>query len=256
MTELSPELRELADYEGLTEKDIWSADEIKEIPAVLPTELTDQVPGMERAIICGDPISLGDKLDFQQGFDNPYGAFGTCGLNAVANICIIGGKTVTEPEMVEYAMENDLCTKDDPKYHGGGTTISQQIKLLEHYGFPSHCELAQETADYDRLASAIEGGHGVLIGLNSGVLQDRPWKVLNENGEAIATHAVCLTGTARDPETGELVGFYMCDSSGQTPDSGRTFVPLEKMDDCYGNVKGCFAVITNEPIRTSCGADG
>ena len=243
------ERMELMREEEIDESQIWDESEIENIKQILPMELTTAVPGMEKAIICGDPISLGDILDHQQGYDNPYGSFGTCGPTSRANLCIIGGKEVTEPEVVEYAMENDLCVKNDEKFHGGGTTIGQQIALLEHFGFPSHCELANETATPERLASAIEGGHGVLLGLNSGVLQDREWKVFNDKGEIAATHAVCLTGTVRDPDSGNLVGFYLCDSSGQTPESGRTFVPMDKFLHSYSDAKGSFAVITNDPIR-------
>ena len=155
---------------------------------------------------------------------------------------------MTEPEVLAYAMENGLCIPDDPKFKGGGTTIGNQIALLEHFGFPSHCEFSQETATPERLAQVIEGGHGVLLGLNSGVLQEREWKAYNVDGEITATHAVCLTGTVYSTD-GELKGFYLCDSSGQNPDSGRTFVPIDKFNACYSNLKDSFAVITDEPIR-------
>lgn len=39
-------------------------------------------------------------------------------------------------------------------------------------------------------ALAVEGGDGVLLGLNSGVLQDREWKVYNEEGKITAAHTV------------------------------------------------------------------
>ncbi|MCD7824117.1 MAG: hypothetical protein LUG86_08925 [Oscillospiraceae bacterium] len=242
------ELAEIMETEGLTPEDVQDIDEIEDFNKILPMEVSSEVPGMEKAIICGDPIRLGDELDFQQGFDNPYGAFGTCGLNAISNICHIGGKDVSEVEVVEYAMENGLCTRDDPKFHGGGTTIGQQLRLLDHYGFPSHCEFS-EVASSERLAAAIEGGHGVLLGLNSGLLQDREWKIYNDAGEITATHAVCLTGTVRDVETGELKGFYLCDSSSQSPEGGRVFVTLEEFDECYSDVQGSYAVITDDPIR-------
>ena len=239
----------IMEEEGITEVDVWDDDEISDIPKILPAEVTDQVPGMERAIICGDPIKLGDRLDFQQGFDNPYGAFGTCGLTSISNICTIAGMEVSEPDVVEYAMENNLCEQGSSSaFGGGGTTIKNQIEILEHYGIEAHCEFA-ETATPQRLAEAIEGGHGVILGLNSGILQNREWKIYNDNGEIAASHAVCLTGTVRSAETGELIGFYMCDSSGQTPDAGRTFVTLEKLEECYGEVRGGFATITNNPIR-------
>lgn len=119
---------------------LWDEDEIIDIPPTLPTEVTDQVPGMDRAIICGDPINLGDKLDFQQGYDNPYGAFGTCGLNSISNVCTIAGMDVSETDVVQYAMENGLCEYGpDKAFGGGGTTIKNELDLLEHYGIEAHC---------------------------------------------------------------------------------------------------------------------
>lgn len=239
---------DIMNAEQITEEQVWNASEIKEVPHILEPEVRTDVPGMEKAIVYGDPVHLGDILDYQQGFDNPYGSFGTCGETSISNICKIAGMDVTEPEVLQYAMENNLCQKDDPKFRGGATTIGNQIALLEHYGLPSHCEFAAETATPERLAEVIEGGHGVLLGLNSGVLQDREWKAYNEAGEITATHAICLTGTVYTLD-GKLAGFYLCDSSGQNPDSGRTFVPLDKFDACYSNVKDAFAVITDKPIR-------
>ena len=111
---------DLMEAEGLRESDVWGIGEIEEIEPILPMELSAEVPGMDRAMVCGDPFRLGEILDYQQGFDNPYGATGTCGLTSVSNICKMAGMDVTEPEVVEYAMENDQCIKDDPKYHGEG----------------------------------------------------------------------------------------------------------------------------------------
>ena len=241
-------MQELMESEGLEPEDVREIGQIETIEQILPMEITDQVPGFDRAVVCGDPINLGDKLDFQQGFDNPYGAFGTCGLTSIANLCYIGGKEVSEPEVVEYAMENGLCEEVEPGVWGGGTSISDQIKILDHYGFSAHCEFP-DVASGERLAEAVEGGHGVLLGVNSGILQDRDWKVYDKDGNIGCTHTVCLTGTVRSAETGDLVGFYLCDSSAQTPDGGRTFVPMDKFDQCYEEVQGAYAVITDEPIR-------
>lgn len=234
--------------EGVTEAQVWDAREIREIPHRLEAEIRTDIPGLDEAFVWGDPFRLGEILDGYQGFDNPYGAYGTCGENSVANICKIAGMNVTEPEVVKYAMENDLCEKYDPKCLGGGTTIGDKVSLLEHFGLESHCEFAAETATPERLAEAIEGGHGVLLGLNSGILQDREWKVYNDQGEIVAGHAVCLTGTVRDMDH-NLKGFFLCDSSAQTNDSTHIFVPIEKFNACYTNVKDACAVITDYPIR-------
>ncbi len=63
------ERMELMREEEIDESQIWDESEIENIKQILPMELTTAVPGMEKAIICGDPISLGDILDHQQGYD-------------------------------------------------------------------------------------------------------------------------------------------------------------------------------------------
>ncbi len=239
---------EIMNAENLTEAQVWDANEIRETAKTLVPEIRTDVPGIEKALVYGDPVKLGDVLDCQQGYDNVYGAFGTCGETSISNILKIAGINVSEPEILKFAMENDLCAKHDPLYLGGGTTIRNQIDLLEHYGLEAHCEFAASTATPERLAEVIEGGHGVLLGLNSGILQGRDWKVFNSKGEILAGHAVCLTGTVRDMEQ-NLKGFYLCDSSAQSLDGGRIFVPIDKFNACYSNVKDAFAVITDKPIR-------
>lgn len=250
MEEFTVEQIGIMEVEGVTPSDVWSGDEIETIAPMLDMEISERVPGMEKAIVCGDPYALAEKLDYQQGLDNPYWAIGTCGLTSIANICVIGGKDITEPQVVEYAMENGFCETAGDGRLGGGTTMKNMLDILSHYGFESHCEF-KDTADYERLADAIEGGHGVILGLNSGVLQDRQWKIYNDDGELKATHAVSMTATVRDPQTGELTGFYMCDSSSQRPDGAMIYATLEMMDRCYMAADDGFAAITNEPIRTS-----
>ena len=239
------EIKEYLESEGVTEAQLWDASEIQDVPSSLEPELRTDVPGMEKAIVYGDPIALGDILDIHQGYDNPYGAIGTCGETTIANLCTIAGMEITEPEVVAYAMENGLCEEYDPIYKGGSTSISQQISILKHFHLEAHCEVPSETADPDRLAALIEGGYGVLLCINYPLLYGR---VPKEGTEDTARHAICLTGTVRHID-GSLAGFYICDSWYQNEDSGRVFVPIERMNACYTNISEANAVITDNPIR-------
>ena len=236
----------------ISEAEVWEIDEITPIDPVLSGELTDAVPDMDSVVVYGDPFTLGEALDFQQGFDNPYGAYGTCGLTSIANVGSMAGMELTEPEVVEYAMENGLCEEPGDLKSGvlgGGVNISQTLKILSHYQLDSHCEMA-DVATPDRLAECIEGGHGVILGVNSGVMQGRDWKVYDQNGEIQTTHYITMTGTVRDAESGELKGFYVCDSSSARPDGGAIFVSLDALKKGYTDVNGAHAVITNNAIRS------
>ena len=232
----------------LNESEIWDAGEISPIEPTVSGYETGEIPGVDHAVVFGNPLELGERLDFMQGFDNEYGAFGTCGLTSISNICKIYGMEVSEPEVVRYAMENDLCEKVGPGVMGGGVTTMQAIEILKHYGIASHCEFA-DVATPERIAEAIEGGYGVILGVNSGVLQDREWKVYNEEGVIQTTHYVTVTGTVRDAETGELKGFYLCDSSAARPDGGAIYTTLAEIRESYSDVYGGHVVMTNAPIR-------
>ena len=242
------ELNEFIEENGLSDETIWTEKEIMPIEATLSGYETKDIPGVENAVVFGDPLELSTQLDCVQAFDNEYGAIGTCGLNSISNICTIAGLDVPEPDVVRYAMENDLCEKVEPGVMGGGVNVIQTIKILEHYGIKSHCEFA-EVATPERIAEAIEGGHGVILGVNSGILQDREWKVYNDEGEVEITHYVTLTGTVRDADTGELKGFYLCDSSSGRADGDAIYTSLEEIKESYGDVYGGHIVVTNEPIR-------
>lgn len=224
-------------------------DVFDDIEKIMEPEIRDDVPGVEKALVFGNPVELSEKLDCFQGYDNPYNAFGTCGLVTIANIGVMAGMELTEPEVVKYAMENGLCdTAENGILGGGGTSIEQQTSILKHFGLESHCEPSY-IADVNRLANVIEHGHGVLVALNSGLLQDRDWKIYDGNGDVYAGHAVCMTGTARDINTKELIGFYLCDSSAQRMDAGRIFVPVDDFKKCYTDAVRSYAVITDNPIR-------
>lgn len=242
------ELDEFIEQNGLNEELIWDKNEIAEIKPILDSYVTNDISDVENAVVCGNPLELGEKLDCIQGFDNKYGAYGTCGLNSISNVCTIAGLDVPEYDVVEYAMENDLCEKVGPSALGGGVWANQTIKILEHYGIESHCELS-EVATPDRVAELVEGGHGVIMGVNSGVLQDREWKVYNDQGEIETTHYVTITGTVRDAASGEIKGFYLCDSSSGRADGGAIYTPLEKIQAAYCDVNGGHIIASDKPIR-------
>ena len=58
-----------------------------------------------------------------------------------------------------------------------------------------------------------------------------------------------MTGTARDPQTGRLKGFYLCDSSYGVSYGGMIYAPVEMMKVCYEDMEEGFIVVTNARIR-------
>lgn len=236
-------ITELMKAEDMTVADVWAGSMIKPIPRALPAVPYQWQDG-STVLITGDPFAWAERLDSKQGGDNAWRVGGTCACTAVSNVCKMAGMNVQEPDVVNLSIGSGMS---DPKT--GATTIGEQLRLLAHYGLPSHCEF-NVTAKCDRIAECIEGGMGVTCGVNSGILQNKPQKVNHfETGRLAANHTVCMTGTVRNAATGALMGFYLCDSSYGTDFAGRVYVPLEMMHTCYETMAESFIVVTNARIR-------
>jgi hypothetical protein len=173
-------------------------EEFVEVPYQL-----EVLPDGREAVVIGNPEGC-IEFNHQQG-DNPYGYKGTCGLVSCEDVIRQFGIEVTEGEIVGYAIVNGLCNISSDPATSGGTTTSDQVQILNDYGIPAHSE---NMSDLESLAAKIEQGHAVIIGVNAGVVWNDPQYY--ESGQA--NHAVVVTGVARDPETGEIQGFFINDS--------------------------------------------
>lgn len=207
------------------------------------------IPGTEIAVVTGNPEEVGQYLDSVQGDEVP-GAEGTCGLTSIANLCVLNGQDVTEGMVVQYALDNDLCYYDPwSPADTGGTTPEQQVEILKNYGIDARFENAS-IYDNEAIANAIDSGKGVIVELDAGSLWDDPDCSRSIFGIQVANHAVTITGVARDANSGEIVGFYLCDSGRQLESDTCRYVDIEKFSEAYNeNVLTAGAVITDNPIR-------
>ena len=186
----------------------WS-DRAPDVPAQ-----HDLLPDGRDAIVIGD-VERCKEFNHPQG-DNPYGFRGTCGLVSCEDILRQFGVDVTESDIVRFAIEHGLCeVSADPCESGGSSPYAQALILKEH-GVPAHVEVLDGS---ERLADCVEHGHGVIVGANAGVL----WNDSRAFESGQPNHAVVVTGVARDPVTGEILGFYINDSGrGLAEDSGAS----------------------------------
>ena len=230
--------------------------QLTEIPTT-GIELRNDIEGFigQDLLVIGSPFEKIDQLDWSQG-DNSYNALGCCGLASCANLLNIADIPCDEESIVGYAIENDLCNYGDSWFDrlfgdpaSDGRTDDLQIEqILEDHGlsvtaYPSH----SPEGSVDGLANAVESGHGVTIGVNAGMLWDDP----NCYDMGQANHQITVTGTLRNPETGELVGFCICDSGrGLESDACRS-ITREEMEACYGNAAYSTAIITDYPISNT-----
>lgn len=145
------------------------------------------------------------RFNHRQG-DNPEHFQDDCGLMSVLDVLRQFGARITEGDVVTHALQHGECHVDPAAPHrSGGTRPSQDARILGDYGVPSSVRCRQSMA---QLAALVEQGHGVIIGVNCGVLWQNPDQV----GDGRVNHAVTVTGVAVDPQSGGVQGFYVNDS--------------------------------------------
>lgn len=237
--------------------DDWEAPELEE-------EMLDQLEGVEcmslepelwetpeseQVLVLGNPFEVAGGLDDCQG-DNLYGAEGNCGLVSVMNLLRLNGQEIDENEIVGRALETNppLCVyyeTDDPGAKGG-TTVVQRAELLQLYGISSHYYSNQMPGgSLEQIASYVENGQGVNLSVNAGYL----WDNVNFIDDGSSNHSIIVTGTAREPESGELQGLFVCDSGLTDQESGAMYVSVEKLEDAYVRAPGATVLVTDQPLR-------
>lgn len=199
--------------------------------------IRDQLPDGRDSLIYGDALEATDFIS-RQG-DNPQGFKGTCGLVSCTNVLREFGVEVSEADVVRHALVNLECNVDVQDANAsGGTTPDTQARLLGEFGVPASVERHESL---ESLAAEVEAGHGVIIGVNAGLLWENPdaW----DFGQA--NHAVTVRAVARDPATGELQGFFIADSGRGLDADARRFVSADLMDQCH-IAAGGLGVVTEE----------
>nr|WP_249791665.1 C39 family peptidase [Herbaspirillum sp. C7C8] len=128
------------------------------------------------------------QLDYDQGGE-VEGYWGTCGETSVANVTLMGGRAVSEKEVVQCAIKENLCdTAAESADMRGATSEDDRQALLEHFGFA--CTI-DERVDLTAVAQSIKDGKGVIISVNASKLWD-----LHEENEDTSDHAITVTGVS------------------------------------------------------------
>lgn len=169
----------------------------------VPAEM-DKLPDGRQSLMLGD-VRAYAVFNHHQG-DNPEHFQLDCGLMSVQDVLRQFGAHVNEGDVVTHALQGGECYVDPAEADGsGGTAPSQDARVLTDYGLRSRVESGQTLS---QLAALVEQGHGVIIGVNCGVL----WQVPEGVGDGGVNHAVTVTGVALDPRNGDIQGFYINDS--------------------------------------------
>jgi hypothetical protein len=188
---------------------------------------SDILPDGTPTLVIGDPEGEA-QFNHQQG-DNPYGFQEDCGLVSTQDILNQFGVSVTEGDVVQHAFENGECNFNpgDPSA-SGGTTADQRVQILSEYGIPAHVE---EHGTFESLLAHIQNGQGCIISVNAGSLWHDPQYF--QNGQH--NHAIVVTGVARDPQTGQIQGFYINDSG---DGKSAEFVDAKTLEEAWVNAGG------------------
>jgi hypothetical protein len=202
---------------------------------VSPGHLPDGSP----TLVIGDVTGCA-ALNHRQG-DNPDHDGGDCGVVCCAEVLGQFGIRLSEADLVRHATRRqELHVVPGHPDQSGWTLPADQAAILADYGVPAHEEDGQPI---ERLAIAVQGGHGVIAAVNAGVL----WCDASCLGHGQANHVITITGVARAPYDGALEGFYINDSgTGQS----AQFVSAHLMTTAFARTGG-FCVVTDHPRPTA-----
>jgi hypothetical protein len=218
--------------------------DVSDLPTDTPRDapvVLDVVDGQD-VVVGGDPQGCAD-FNHIQG-DNAYGFEGTCGLVSCQDVLGQFGIDVSEQDVVDLAVQNNWCDVSDNPAESGGTSLESWVEILDSYGIPAHAESGDTLDD---LADRVDSNDGVIVGLNAEAIWGDPMGYLMSGGRA--DHAVTVTGVARDPETGEVVGFYINDSNdldGDGEADSARFIDAQTMEIAWENAGGSL-VATDVP---------
>lgn len=204
-------------------------------------ELRTDVPGIERALVIGNPFEAAERMDYVQG-DNVLGYQQDCGLTSIANIGQLCGLNLTEDDVVLLADQTGLCQNKwyMPPMDRGGVNDEQILTLLSAYGIDAHVETPDSPGgSLEAIAQYCENGQNVTMGLNAGVA----WNMPEYIDDGSANHQVTVLGAVRDADTGEVAGLYICDSGNN--DQCR-FIDADTCEAMYTQIDGASIIVTDK----------
>lgn len=192
----------------------------------VPTQL-DMLPDGRPSLVLGNVPGYA-AFNHHQG-DNPEHFQLDCGLVSVQDVLEQFGMQVSEGDVVMHALQRQECYVDPAAaQRSGGTLPSQDAQILADYGVS--CRVLSGLT-MPQLAAEVERGHGVIIGVNCGVL----WQDPEHAGVGAANHAVTVTGVALDPRNWNIQGFFVNDSgNGKSAEFVSTVVMRVAWQDTGG----------------------
>jgi hypothetical protein len=175
-------------------------------------------------------FTIGDP-DFQNHFWQPQDQNDNCAVAAQTDIL---NQYLDHPVSLD---ETNYVAMTNGWYHPGyGTSADDLGNLLQAYGVPCH---TVDGASIEQLASELQQGHRVMVGVNSGELWDqgplsefRHWVVKEfglDNSTFTADHVVDVTGLdLSDIHNPQVI----INDSGDPNGAGHTY-PLDQFSEAW-----------------------
>lgn len=182
------------------------------------------------------PQSLGSQLKSEQG-KNDLNKLGTCSLVSCTNIMKIGGVSESENSIVKNATQWGLCSRSG----GTNASFSQLSEILSRYGIETE---RSSTLTPEGLAKVVENGHGTIISVDSSILWNEPSMKIFPSVD----HAITVTSVARNPSSGKIEGFFVCDSGRCMSSDASRFVDINTMKRAHFYARNHGAIYTKNVI--------
>ena len=173
---------------------------------------------------------------------------GTCGNCAISTLLRRTGLNTTEYDVVSYAAShtdmsgNTLCiTNSSSSGERGGTTLYARTNIARAFGLDMENSIGRPLSE---IADEVEKGKGAIITVQAGKGEYNPGGMYNTSS---GIHALVLNSVARDASTGEIIGYYVIDSNGNSPETASIYVDARELNHAYRRC-GMTANITREII--------
>ena len=204
------------------------------------------VSNCREAVTRCDIEAIGKLMDYKQGVEiNGKLVLGNCGLDSSRNLLALCGKKYSEEYITKYAIDHKLCAYSEriPPASRGGTTPEKRAELNRRFGVELET-FFQERVNWNAVADKLEAGHRGILSLNAGIYWNRPEHVsLDEKGRPVSNHVVTLLGAVRDKQSGEVVGFYICDT-GAAQKQSYTYISVDQLNKCCKGVRNACVQMT------------
>ena len=204
----------------------------------------------------GKPIDRSEMVVCYQGI-NEKKYLGTCGIVSCVNVINISQKNrlfekkVLEKDLVNYAVENELCDSHHRSpYDNGATTALGISAILKGQGIDNTIFEDESLPDFSKLGEIIKTGDVAILGVNAADFYDTSTtKLPFFRNRSHANHAVTITGAAyeinNENHFEKLKGFYFADSGrGKSSDKAR-FVDLKQLERSFSNKVDAVCIVAH-----------